>query len=110
MTSIQWRCRSYIVTRTQIQLPDALHDQAKRLAASMEVSLTELVRRGLEHIIATHPLGRSVRGGWRLDPPTAAGVLRDPFADPDWRVAVNLPATAAGMAGMVLNDRAARKP
>ena len=76
----------------------------------MEISLTELVRRGLEHVIATHPLGRSARGGWRLAPPTAAGVLRDPFADPDWRATLNLPGTAAAAVGVVLNDRTARKP
>lgn len=109
LTLLQCRGIKYIVTRTQIQLPDALHDQAKRLASSMEVSLTELVRRGLEQVIATHPLGRAARGAWRLDPPTDAGVLRDPFSDPDWRVAANLSATATETVGMVLNDRPARK-
>jgi len=35
------------MTRTQIQLPDALYAQAQRLAEREEMSLAELVRRGL---------------------------------------------------------------
>ena len=42
------------MTRTQIQLPDALYAQAKRLAEREEMSLAELVRRGLEHMVRVY--------------------------------------------------------
>lgn len=39
------------MTRTQIQLPDELYRRAKALAADREISLAELVRNGLEHML-----------------------------------------------------------
>ena len=39
------------MTRTQIQLPDELYRRAKALAADREISLAELVRKGLEHML-----------------------------------------------------------
>lgn len=41
-----------VMTRTQIQLPDELYRRAKALAADREISLAELVRNGLEHMLA----------------------------------------------------------
>ena len=56
------------MTRTQIQLPDALYAQAKRLAERQEMSLAELVRRGLEHMIRVHRAGDDAArsGGCRI--------------------------------------------
>ena len=97
--------------RTQIQLPDELYERTKRLAESKEISLAELVRRGLEYMLSIHPLGRPARGGWKLEPPCEVGLLRDPFADPDWRVAVNMPSGGArDPSGHMLNDGAGDKP
>jgi hypothetical protein len=37
--------------RTQIQLPDEIYARAKRLCSEREISLAELARRGLEHML-----------------------------------------------------------
>jgi len=39
------------MTRTQIQLPDELHQEARKLCEEREISLAELARRGIEHMI-----------------------------------------------------------
>lgn len=43
------------MVRTQIQLPDALYRDVKRLARSREWSLAETLRRGAELLLARHP-------------------------------------------------------
>lgn len=53
------------MTRTQIQLPDELYQQAKALATDREISLAELVRRGLEReLVSLTPPGQ--KGGTEL--------------------------------------------
>ena len=54
------------MVKTQVQIPDALFREAKRLAEENEMSLAEVVRRGLEEIIRHHPPGRSRADTWRL--------------------------------------------
>ena len=71
------------MTRTQIQLPDALYAQAKRLAERQEMSLAELVRRGLEHMIRVHKAGDDAAPEWRLPNPVALGDFLAPVSD--WR-------------------------
>jgi hypothetical protein len=44
-----------IMVRTQIQLPDDLFARAKRVAEDREISMTELIRRGLEAILTQYP-------------------------------------------------------
>ena len=39
------------MTRTQIQLPDDLYAEAKRLCEEREMSFAELARRGIEHMM-----------------------------------------------------------
>ena len=73
--------------RTQVQLPDELYEQARRLAEQKEISLAEVVRRGLEHLLTIYPVGR--HSNWKLDPPANTQLRHDPFADPDWRWRVN---------------------
>ncbi len=46
------------MTRTQIQLPDELYQDAKRLCAEREMSLAELARRGIEHMITVLNRGK----------------------------------------------------
>ena len=84
--------------RTQVQLPDALYKKARRLAEQREISLAEVVRRGLEQLLAIYPVDRPVE--WTLDPPANTQLRSDPFADPDWRWQLNV-----GRAG---ESRAAR--
>lgn len=40
------------MTRTQIQLPDELYQEAKQLCEEREMSLAELARRGIEHMVS----------------------------------------------------------
>ncbi len=42
------------MTRTQIQLPDDVYAKAKKLCEAREISLAELVRRGIEYILSVY--------------------------------------------------------
>ena len=81
--------------KTQIQMPDALYREAKRLAEEREMSLAELVRRGLEYMISTQP-NRGTTATWKPPAPVRLGLYADPFSDPDWRVQANLHVAAEG--------------
>ncbi len=70
--------------RTQIQLPDSLHREATRVAEDKEISLAELVRRGLEYMIAVSPAGDREGAVWRMPEPVDLGST-DPFAAESWR-------------------------
>jgi hypothetical protein len=76
------------MVKTQIQIPDHLYREAKRVAGEYEMSFADVVRRGLERVLPSFPpLGKST-GEWRL--PTLDLRLRaDPFADPEWRAALH---------------------
>ena len=51
--------------KTQIQLPDALYRDIKRLAASREWSLAETMRRAAEQFLARHPVVTPLSSPWR---------------------------------------------
>ncbi len=70
--------------RTQIQIPDELYGVAKRISARLEISLAELVRRGLEYVVATTPCCLDDAQEWTLPEPRRLG-SRDPFRNEDWR-------------------------
>ena len=76
------------MVRTQIQLPDALYDEAKRVAREREMSLAEVVRRGVEYITQVYP---PVTGGEPWSPPAPRDL--GPFKAPEeeWRLIVNDP-------------------
>jgi len=74
--------------RTQIQLPDGLFAAARAVAARKEMSLAELVRRGLEYMVAVTPGDGESQQGWQLPDPHALGSA-DPFADEGWREKVH---------------------
>lgn len=61
------------MVKTQIQIPDGLYREAKRLAEENEMSFAEVVRRGLEEIVRHHPPGRTNRQAWRLPEPFDMG-------------------------------------
>ena len=67
------------MVRTQVQLPDELYEQARRLARQKEISLAEVVRRGVEQLLAIYPVDRPAE--WTLDPPanTHCGVIPSPI-------------------------------
>jgi len=74
--------------RTQIQLPDTLYREVKRVAAEREMSLAELVRRGLEIILSRFPAHPEAHATWELPKPKPLG--GDAFFNkPDWRYAIN---------------------
>ncbi len=62
------------MTRTQIQLPDALYKRAKAFAAARELSLAELTRRGLELFLERFPEHPVAEKDWKL--PRISGGLK----------------------------------
>ena len=73
--------------KTQIQIPDHLYREAKRIAAEYEMSFADVVRRGLEGVVPAFPPRAEPPGDWKL-PQLDLGLQADPFADPDWRAAL----------------------
>lgn len=71
--------------KTQIQLPDALYRQVKRVAKEREISLAEVLRRGAEYIIGVYPPLANKPAEDPLPGPFHLGLKQDPFAQPDWR-------------------------
>jgi hypothetical protein len=71
------------MVRTQIQLPDVLYAQAKRIAERQEMSLAEVVRRGLEHMVRLYRADEPPGPGWSLPDPLELGEFLAPVED--WR-------------------------
>ena len=74
--------------RTQIQLPDELYREVKRVAAEREMSLAELVRRGLETLLSRFPAHPESRDAWELPAPRPLGGDKF-FEKPNWRYEIN---------------------
>ena len=68
--------------KTQVQIPDRLYHEAKRLARENELSFAEVVRRGLEEIVRHHPPGRAKPTDWKL--PTPVGMGEPLAAEDEW--------------------------
>lgn len=76
------------MVKTQVQLPDELYREAKRVAADYELSLAELIRRSLEKNIPTYP----PRTTPEWCPPEPVHLeLRCPIDDDEWRLLANDP-------------------
>ena len=73
--------------KTQIQIPDHLYREAKRIAAEYEMSFADVVRRGLEGVVPAFPPRAEPPADWKL-PELDLGLQTDPFAEPDWRAAL----------------------
>ena len=58
--------------------------KSKRIAAQYEMSMAEVVRRGLERVIPCYPDRDEAAGAWSL-PVLDLGLRHDPFENPDWR-------------------------
>jgi hypothetical protein len=78
------------MVKTQIQLTEYQYAQAKRIAREREMSLAEVIRRGVEYMAGVYPpLGENARGPWELPGPLHMGLrkkvdlegLKDVFAD-----------------------------
>jgi hypothetical protein len=61
------------MVRTQIQLPDALYRDLKRLAEQREWTLAETLRRAAEQFLDRHPNLAAKAGTWRLPEPRDLG-------------------------------------
>ena len=72
------------MVKTQVQMPDALYREAKRIAEQYEMSLAEVVRRGLERVIPAYPDRAGDKKDWVM-PVLDLGLTADPFDDADWR-------------------------
>ena len=71
------------MTKTQIQLPDPLYQEVKRVAREQDWSLAEVLRRGAEYIVRCYPGRKAERGKWV--PPTAGDLGRIKVPYQDWR-------------------------
>jgi hypothetical protein len=81
-----------------IQLPDELYRASKGLSDRLEISLAELVRRGLEYMIAVAPAAPAK--AWTLPEARRMGGA-DPFADTNWRADLHTGGLRAAEAGVV---------
>jgi hypothetical protein len=62
------------MVKTQVQIPDRLYREAKRIAAERELSFAEVVRRGLEAMVQTYPPLEEKEGrAWEPPAPRALG-------------------------------------
>jgi hypothetical protein len=61
------------MTRTQIQLPDEVYARAKQLCQVREISLAELARRGIEHILSVYSSAAVSADEWYLPKPRDLG-------------------------------------
>ena len=75
--------------KTQVQLPENLYKEAKRVASEREISLAEVMRRGLEYIVRVYPPLRPDQQDWTPPPPRSLGSFRAP--ERDWRALANDP-------------------
>ena len=67
--------------KTQVQIPDTLYREAKRIAAENEMSFAEVVRRGLEEIVVHHPPGRQSPREWMPPQPFDLGETLAPESE-----------------------------
>lgn len=79
--------QSATVIKTQIQIPDALYREAKRVAADYEMSFAEVVRRSLERTLPGYPPRQNQ---WRAPEPVSLGI-RDEIDPDEWRLLANEP-------------------
>jgi hypothetical protein len=73
------------MVKTQVQFPDHLYREAKRVAIEQEMSFAEVVRRGLEIAVQGYPPGRAAGEAWTL--PSARRLGRARLLEKDWTLA-----------------------
>lgn len=74
--------------KTQVQLPDELYKEAKRVAREREMSLAEVMRRGIEYMAHVYPPLKSSQA-W--SPPTPKHLGSFLATPDDWRELANMP-------------------
>ena len=98
-----------IMIKTQIQLPDRLYREAKLVAEERELSLAEVLRRGVEYITRVYPpLSTTGHRAWEFPKAVRTGMrsgvtlasLRDLAAnDEEPRLPPNRPPARTGKGG-----------
>jgi hypothetical protein len=72
------------MVRTQIQLPEPLYREVKRIAREQDWSIAEVIRRGAESVARAYPAIKSGDGQGRAwsfpDPLKSKLIIRDPEA------------------------------
>jgi len=58
--------------RTQVQIPDPLYREVKRVARQLDWSISEVFRRAAEQLVAQYPDATNA-GDWRLPEPRTMG-------------------------------------
>lgn len=69
--------------KTQIQLPEPLYGEVKRVARERDWSLAEVLRRGAEYVVRCYPSRQGQEDAWRLPDGRDLGAMRVSFED--WR-------------------------
>ena len=77
------------MVKTQIQIPDHLFREAKRVANEYEMSFAEVVRRSLERTLPNYPR-RDAGEPWSA-PKAMNLTLRCRIDDDEWRLLANEP-------------------
>jgi len=72
LTSNCKRCNFDGMKRTQIQVPDPLYDEVKRVADLEDWSVSEVFRRAAEQLVARYPSVKR-KGAWTLPEPRDLG-------------------------------------
>ena len=75
--------------RTQVQIPQPLYDEIKRVARLHDWSITEVLRRGAEYIVACYPKEKGIEPDWAPPTPRRCGAFLAPVEN--WRMLANEP-------------------
>lgn len=73
--------------RTQVQLPDRLYDELKKMARRHETSLADIIRKAGEYYLSRHPDPDGETLEWDIPEPDRLGEFLS--ADTDWRLLAN---------------------
>ncbi len=74
--------------KTQVQIPDDLYKEAKRVAREREMSLAEVMRRGLEYMTQVYPPLEATKA-WSPPKPRHLGNFLT--SSEEWREHANMP-------------------
>lgn len=73
------------MVKAQVQFPDHLYKEAKRISAEYEMSFAEVVRRGVEEATKAYPPGRVPADIWTL--PEASEMGEPLLPESEWEMA-----------------------
>ena len=76
------------MVKTQVQLPDELYKEAKRIAREREMSLAEVMRRGIEYMARVYP---PIQPSQAWSPPNPRHLGSFLASPDDWRELANMP-------------------